>query len=59
MNHKVHLDEVAGLLSKRPFEPHPLLREGHAQTIAGWAWPGVSGATLSAHAQEKRSACSK
>jgi predicted alpha/beta-fold hydrolase len=39
MNPKVHLDEVAGLLSKRPFEPHPLLREGHAQTIAGWAWP--------------------
>src|SRR5215211_8935559 len=39
MSPKVHLGEMVGLLSKRPFEPHPLLREGHAQTIAGWAWP--------------------
>ncbi|QIN80074.1 alpha/beta fold hydrolase [Rubrobacter marinus] len=24
----------------RPFRPHPLLRNGHAQTLAAWAWPG-------------------
>ena len=23
----------------KPFLPHPLLRNGHAQTLAGWAWP--------------------
>ncbi|HEX2729724.1 MAG TPA: alpha/beta fold hydrolase [Rubrobacteraceae bacterium] len=22
-----------------PFRPHPLFRGGHAQTVAGWAWP--------------------
>src|SRR3712207_5934981 len=34
-----HLGDVANLISGRPFEPHPLLRRGHAQTVAGWAWP--------------------
>lgn len=33
------LGDVIALLSKRPFEPHPLLKGGHAQTVAGWAWP--------------------
>ena len=27
-------------LSAHPFRPHPLLRNGHAQTLAAWAWPG-------------------
>ncbi|CAA9450723.1 MAG: Hydrolase, alpha/beta fold family [uncultured Rubrobacteraceae bacterium] len=27
------------MLAARPFLPHPLLRNGHAQTLAGWAWP--------------------
>ena len=33
------LQEIAGMLAARPFRPHPLLRNGHAQTLAGWAWP--------------------
>ncbi len=33
------LQEIAGMLAVRPFRPHPLLRNGHAQTLAGWAWP--------------------
>ncbi len=33
------LDDAAKLISERPFEPHALLRGGHAQTVAGWAWP--------------------
>ncbi|CAA9463804.1 MAG: Hydrolase, alpha/beta fold family functionally coupled to Phosphoribulokinase [uncultured Rubrobacteraceae bacterium] len=27
-------------LSAHPFRPHPLLKGGHAQTLAAWAWPG-------------------
>jgi predicted alpha/beta-fold hydrolase len=33
------LDDGAKLISGIPFEPHPLLKSGHAQTVAGWAWP--------------------
>ena len=33
------LHDAADLISGRPFQPHPLLRGGHAQTLAGWAWP--------------------
>ncbi len=33
------LQEVARMLAARPFRPHSLLRNGHAQTLAGWAWP--------------------
>src|SRR5215210_3458722 len=33
------LREVASMLAARPFRPHPLLRNGHAQTLASWAWP--------------------
>ena len=39
MTPELRLDEAVRSLSKRPFEPHPLIRGGHAQTIAGWAWP--------------------
>ena len=31
--------EAARVLAAEPFRPHSLLRNGHAQTIAGWAWP--------------------
>jgi predicted alpha/beta-fold hydrolase len=33
------LQEFASILTARPFRPHPLLRNGHTQTLAGWAWP--------------------
>ena len=33
------LREVARLLAAEPFRPHPLLTNGHAQTLARWAWP--------------------
>jgi predicted alpha/beta-fold hydrolase len=33
------LGDLADVLSARPFEPHPLLKGSHAQTVAGWAWP--------------------
>ncbi len=29
----------ARVLAAKPFRPHPLLPGGHAQTLAGWAWP--------------------
>ena len=31
--------EAASRISSEPFRPHPLLRGGHAQTLARWAWP--------------------
>lgn len=33
------LSEIARALESRPFRPHPLLSNGHAQTLAGYAWP--------------------
>lgn len=33
------LQEVASMLAAKPFQPHPLLPGGHAQTLVGWAWP--------------------
>lgn len=36
---EVRLGEVARVISAEPFLPHPLLRNGHAQTVARWAWP--------------------
>src|SRR5215208_1460410 len=33
------LGDLADVLTARPFEPHPLLKGAHAQTVAGWAWP--------------------
>ena len=33
------LREAALGLAAAPFRPHPLLANGHAQTIARWAWP--------------------
>lgn len=35
----VFMREVAAALARKPFAPHPLFRSGHAQTIAGYAWP--------------------
>lgn len=34
-----HLREAARVLTAKPFRSHPLLTNGHAQTIARWAWP--------------------
>jgi predicted alpha/beta-fold hydrolase len=33
------LTEAARLLGSKPFHPHRLFRGGHAQTLAGYAWP--------------------
>ena len=33
------LQKAEDMLAARPFRPHPLLGNGHAQTLAGWAWP--------------------
>ncbi|HSK85931.1 MAG TPA: alpha/beta fold hydrolase [Rubrobacter sp.] len=33
------LHEAARVLAAKPFRSHPLLTNGHAQTIARWAWP--------------------
>ena len=30
---------AARVLAAEPFRPHPLLANGHAQTLARWAWP--------------------
>ncbi len=30
---------IAGMIEASPFRSHPLLRGGHAQTLAGWSWP--------------------
>ena len=32
------------MITAAPFRPHPLVRGGHAQTLARWAWPRLSGA---------------
>jgi len=34
-----YLLEIARALESRPFRPHPLFTNGHAQTLAGYAWP--------------------
>lgn len=36
---RVFLSEVAQVFAGKPFEPHPLFRGGHAQTLASFAWP--------------------
>ena len=33
------LSEAARMFASKPFYPHPLFRGGHAQTLAGYAWP--------------------
>lgn len=33
------LSEAARIFASKPFYPHPLFRGGHAQTLAGYAWP--------------------
>lgn len=34
-----NLSEIARALESKPFRPHPLFTSGHAQTLAGYAWP--------------------
>jgi predicted alpha/beta-fold hydrolase len=36
---RVFLSKVAQVFAGKPFEPHPLFRGGHAQTLASFAWP--------------------
>ncbi|MGI8898156.1 MAG: YheT family hydrolase [Pyrinomonadaceae bacterium] len=36
---QVFLSEVAQIFAGKPFEPHPVFRGGHAQTLASFAWP--------------------
>jgi predicted alpha/beta-fold hydrolase len=33
------LARIAGVLATKPFVPHPLFRNGHAQTIGAYLWP--------------------
>lgn len=33
------LESISRQLEKRAFRPHPLFVKGHAQTLAGYAWP--------------------
>ena len=33
------LSDAARIFADKPFYPHPLFRGGHAQTLAGYAWP--------------------
>ena len=47
------LFEVARALASKPFKPHPLFANGHAQTLAAYAWPRRS-LLLTARADEKR-----
>jgi predicted alpha/beta-fold hydrolase len=35
--------EALRRLAAEPFRPHPLLANGHAQTLARWAWPRTHG----------------
>lgn len=35
----VRVNEIRRLFATKPFVPHPLLRSGHAQTVAGYSWP--------------------
>ncbi|MCM3872591.1 MAG: alpha/beta fold hydrolase [Pyrinomonadaceae bacterium] len=36
---RVFLSKVAQIFAGKPFEPHPLFRSGHLQTLASFAWP--------------------
>jgi predicted alpha/beta-fold hydrolase len=36
---RVFLSEVAQVFAGKPFQPHPVFRSGHAQTLASFAWP--------------------
>jgi hypothetical protein len=35
----VALESIASALRAKPFRPHPLFRNGHAQTLVAYAWP--------------------
>ncbi len=49
---RVFLSEVAQVFAGKPFEPHPVFRGAHAQTLASFAWPRRS--RLRAPGDEKR-----
>ncbi|HEX7999462.1 MAG TPA: alpha/beta fold hydrolase [Pyrinomonadaceae bacterium] len=35
----ISLDGIASALAERPFEPHPMFSNGHAQTLVAYVWP--------------------
>lgn len=39
VNARTFLTRVAEAFAGKPFKPHPLFRNGHAQTIAAYFWP--------------------
>src|SRR5918912_3666820 len=49
---RASLAGIAGALQERPFQPHPLFRNGHAQTLAGYVWPRFS--LRASHADTER-----
>lgn len=36
---RISMDGVASALAERPFKPHPLFVNGHAQTLGAYVWP--------------------
>ncbi|HEX8491960.1 MAG TPA: alpha/beta fold hydrolase [Pyrinomonadaceae bacterium] len=36
---RASLESIARALSERPFKPHPLFANGHAQTLMAYVWP--------------------
>jgi uncharacterized protein len=36
---RIFLSEVCRVFASKPFEPHPVFRGGHAQTLASFVWP--------------------
>lgn len=47
------LSAIARALEAKPFKPHPLFVNGHAQTLAGYAWPRRA-LLLPRHADQER-----
>jgi predicted alpha/beta-fold hydrolase len=39
LNRTASLGKIARALERKPFRPHPLFTNAHAQTLAGYAWP--------------------
>lgn len=49
---RAFLTEVGQVFAGKPFQPHPVFRGGHAQTLASFAWPRRF--RLRPHGDEKR-----
>jgi predicted alpha/beta-fold hydrolase len=48
------LSEMTRVLEEKPFKPHPLFVNGHAQTLAGYAWPRRSSLLRAHRTDEER-----